>query len=219
MTHIQSADGSIPVSESTNRVKDTEKPAPDTYDPFAPENLKLSQEFLDQPMANPLLNTIPVERPGDQEFIQVHPTFEHTAILISHHDERNARYLVDKRFFESGGLGPIKYHQERLYLYVTRQGKLAFWPITVRKDNKENTWLESAEAARDAARNIGWICIISNQAKKKYEIYPSGGDFPDPDWEKITQGKPLNELLRIALKDRLIMDENHPLMRKLTGRE
>ena len=83
MTHIQSADGSIPVSESTNRVKDTEKPARDIYDPFAPENLKLPRELLDQTMATALLTTIPVEKPGDQEFIRVHPdvAYRHVAAL------------------------------------------------------------------------------------------------------------------------------------------
>ena len=45
MANIQSSDGSEPVPESIDPAKVIEKPEPDIYDPFAPENLKLSQEF------------------------------------------------------------------------------------------------------------------------------------------------------------------------------
>ena len=77
-------------------MKDIEKPEPDLYDPFAPENLKLPQEFLDQTMTTALLTTIPVEKPGDQEFIRVHPdvAYRHVAALITHQDERR-RSLLD----------------------------------------------------------------------------------------------------------------------------
>ena len=154
----QSTDGSTPISEPVNRVKDIEKPEPDIYDPFAPENLKLPQEFLDQTMATALLTTIPVEKPGDQEFIRVHPdeAYRHVAALITHQDERGARYLIHPTFVPQ--IGNIKFHLEQLYLYTSRQGKVAFWPIKLPKDNRENTWLESAVAAAEAAMK-GWVCI------------------------------------------------------------
>ena len=216
MTHIISADGSIPVSESTNRVKDTEKPAPDIYDPFAPENLKLSQEFLDRTMTTALLTTIPVEKPGDQEFIRVHPdvAYRHVAALITHQDERGARYLIHPTFLPQ--IGNIKFHLEQLYLYTTRQGKLAFWPIKLPKDNRENTWLESAVAAAEAAMEE-WVCIASNQQSKMYITSKAMGEFPDPDWRAITQGKSVYQLLAIAFKERLIQNETHPVIQKLRG--
>ena len=216
MTHIISADGSIPVSESTNRVKDTEKPAPDIYDPFAPENLKLSQEFLDRTMTTALLTTIPVEKPGDQEFIRVHPdvAYRHVAALITHQDERGARYLIHPTFLPQ--IGNIKFHLEQLYLYTTRQGKLAFWPIKLPKDNRENTWLESAVAAAEAAMEE-WVCVASNQQSQMYITSKAMGEFPDPDWRAITQGKSVYQLLAIAFKERLILNETHPVIQKLRG--
>ena len=216
MTHIISADGSIPVSESTNRVQDTEKPAPDIYDPFAPENLKLSQEFLDRTMTTALLTTIPVEKPGDQEFIRVHPdvAYRHVAALITHQDERGARYLIHPTFLPQ--IGNIKFHLEQLYLYTTRQGKLAFWPIKLPKDNRENTWLESAVAAAEAAMKA-WVCIASNQQSQMYITSKAMGEFPDPDWPANTQGKSVYQLLAIAFKERLILNETHPVIQKLRG--
>jgi hypothetical protein len=213
---IQSSDGSTPVPESINRVKDVENPEPDIYDPFAPENLKLPQEFLDQTMASALLTTIPVEKPGDQEFIRVHPdeAYRHVAALITHHDERGARYLIHPTF--APHIGNIKFHLERLYLYTSRQGKVAFWPIKVPKDNRENTWLESAVAAAEAAMGK-WICIASNQQSKMYITSKAMGEFPDPDWPAITQGKSVYQLLAIAFKERLILNETHPVIQKLRG--
>jgi hypothetical protein len=186
------------------------------FDPFAPENIKLPQEFLDQTMAQTLLNTIPVEKPGDQEFIRVHPdpNYRHVAALITHQDERGARYLVHPSF--APRIGNIKFHIERLYLYTSRQGKVAFWPIKVPKDNRENTWLESAGAAVEAAMK-DWVCISSNQSAKLYVSAKALGDFPEPDWPEITQGKTVYELLAIAFKERLILDETHVLIQKLRG--
>jgi len=196
--------------------KDIEKPEADLYDPFLPENLVLPQEYLDQTMTTTLLTTIPVERPNDQEFIRVHPdeSYRLVAALIAHQDERGARYLVHPTFLPH--IGNIKYHLERLYLYTTRQGKLAFWPIKVPKDHRENTWLESAVAAAEEAMK-NWICIATNQHSKSYVTSKAMGDFPEPDWLQITQGKPLYELLRIAFKDRLILNERDPVIQKLRG--
>jgi hypothetical protein len=211
----QSSDGIEPVSE-INRVKGVEKPEPDIYDPFAPENLILPQEVLDQTMAAAMLTTIPVEKPGDQEFVRVHPSeaFRHLSALITHQDERGARYLLHPTFLPQ--IGNIKFHVERLYLYTSRQGKLAFWPVKLPKDNRENSWLESSQAAVEAAMKY-WVCITSTPQSRMYTTSKAMGDFPEPDWPKITQGKTLHQLLAVSFKDRLIMDENHPLIRKLRG--
>src|SRR4029077_20248809 len=83
------------VPDAPAREEDIEKLEPDLYDPFAPENLKLPQEFLDQTMATALLSTSPVKKPGDQEFIGPYPdaAYRHVAPLITHQDERGGRYL------------------------------------------------------------------------------------------------------------------------------
>jgi hypothetical protein len=211
-----SPDGERP-SEIVNSAKDIEKPGPDIYNPFTPENLKLSQEYLDQIMATPVLNTISVAKPGDQEFVRVCPDidYHHLAALITHHEEKGARYLVLPAFIPH--LDKIKYHFEHLYLYVTRQNELGFWPVKVRFDNRENKWLESAEAAVEEATEH-WICITSNQRKGRYETAKAIGIIPDPDWPKLIQGKSIWELLAIAFgSNRLVDRETHPLVQKLRG--
>lgn len=216
MANIQSSDGSEPVTESIDPAKVIDKSEPDIYDPFAPENLKLPREFLDQTMANTLLTVIPVEKPSDQTFIQVHPdpAYRYVAALITHHDEKGARYLIHPTYLPH--IGNIKYHLEQLYLYTDRQGKLAFWPIKFKHDNRENTWIDSAHAAAEAATER-WVCIITKQQSRMYYAAEAEGMFPDPDWPKITQGKSLHELLRIAFGKRLLTSELDPLIQKLRG--
>jgi hypothetical protein len=207
--------GSTPTSKPANRAEET-KPEPDIFDPFTPENLMLSQEILDQAMATKVLNTIPVEKPNDQEFIRTHPdeSFQYRGALLTHHEERGARYLILPSFLPH--IGNIKIHFEQLFLYTSRQGKVAFWPIKIPKDNRENTWLNSAYAAVETAMT-DWICVTSNQPQKMYVTSKAQGTFPEPDWPKILQGKGLFDLLRIAFKDRVISHEMHPLIQELRG--
>jgi hypothetical protein len=212
---IISTDGSTRVSQP-DQVGDTEKPEPDIFNPFTPESLRLSQETLDQAMASRVLNTIPVEKPHDQEFIRSHPdeSYRHLAALLTYRDERDARYLILPSFLPN--IGNIKYHFEQLYLYTSRQGKVAFWPIKLPKDNRENTWLDSAYAAVELA-TTDWICVTSDPRTKMYVTSKAQGIFPEPDWPKILQGKNLYNLLRIAFKDRLIAGEIHPVIQRLRG--
>jgi hypothetical protein len=51
----------------------TEAPVPD---PFDPANLRLSQSFTETVGVKKLLTTIPVRKPGPQEWVRVHPSSE-----------------------------------------------------------------------------------------------------------------------------------------------
>jgi hypothetical protein len=210
-----SPDDETPVSQPVEQ-NDIEKPKPDIWDPFAPENIKLSQEVLDQAMTTELLTTIPVARPSEQTFVRVHPdeAYHFTAALITHQDERNTRYLIHPIFLPH--VGNIKYHLERLYLYTTRQGGLNLWPVKLPKDQRENTWLESQMAAIEAATDY-WVCVTSNMHRKMYVTDKARGIFPQPNWDALLQGKTIFQLLAIAFKERLILSEEHPLIQKLIG--
>jgi hypothetical protein len=207
-----SPDGAEPI----NRVKDIEKPEPDIYDPWKAENLALPQEYLDQRAASALLNSIAVNNPSDQTFVRVHPSdaFTWTAALITHQEERNTRYFIHPVMMPK--IGNIKYHLERLFLYTNRHGGLGFWPVKMPTDFRENTWLQSKMAAVSEARKR-WVCVISNMQTRSYTTFVAEAIIPEPDWDEITQGKDVHELLKIAFRDRLVLDETHPLIKKLRG--
>jgi len=71
-------------------------------------------------------------------------------------------------------------------------------------------------AAAEAAMKA-WVCIASNQQSQMYITSKAMGEFPDPDWPAITQGKSVYQLLAIAFKERLILNETHPVIQKLRG--
>jgi hypothetical protein len=205
-----------PVSEFVDR---TEEIKPDIYNPYTEEDLRLSQDVLDEAMATEALTTVPAGKPNDQEFIRVHPddSYHWKAALITHHQERGARYLILPKILPFVSKCNIKFHYEQLFLYVTRQGKVAFWPIKIPKDNSENSWLSSAYGAVEMAQGE-WVCVTSVPKRSMYVASPAQGIFPEPDWPKILQGKSIFDLLRLCFGDkRLINVEDHPLIQELRG--
>src|SRR5262249_50214685 len=71
---------------------ETENTAPD---PFAPENLRLGQNFTETVGVKKLLKTIPVRKSGPQDFVRVHPSPEYRENfpIIEVKDERE-QYIV-----------------------------------------------------------------------------------------------------------------------------
>jgi hypothetical protein len=214
-----SNDGETPVisSQPVDQTNDIEKPKVDLYNPFNEKSLAMSQADLDRIMSTPVLSSVTVGRPGDQVFVRVcaDPNYHLLAALISHAAERDTKYLVTQEFLPF--LDKIKFHVEHLYLYVTRQNELGFWPIKVRTDNRENKWLASKEAAIERAMDY-WVCVVSNPRLGRYETFDAMATIPDPDWPKLIQGRSLWQLLENAFgASRLIDREDHPLIQELRG--
>src|SRR5262249_4646271 len=97
-------------------------------DPFAPENLRLSQDFADAVGVKKLLTMVPVRKPRPQEWFRVHPAPDYRQnVAVIHLKE-------DQEFFAVSGRELIKYLGPEcvpvtLYTGINRQGVLFFWPI------------------------------------------------------------------------------------------
>jgi hypothetical protein len=46
-----------------------------------------------------------------------------------------------------------------------------------------------------------------------YEIFEAAGSIPDPAWPDLS----FNEIYRIAFKDKIIRDPDHPIVKRLRG--
>jgi hypothetical protein len=187
-------------------------PNPGEVDPFDPANLRIDQSYLDQPAAKRLLTTLPVRKPGKQDFVRVHPSPEYriTVALVELEEDRET-YIIAPNccdLFEEG-----EFHLAALYLTVNRQKTLRLWPIKLSLSGRANTWHTSAaEAAEKAMRH--WIRVLPNQNLGAYEIFQSERDFGEPEWPQES----LRELLSIAFKNRRIDRADHPVLQKLRGR-
>jgi hypothetical protein len=68
----------------------TETTTGEPLDPFAPENLRLSQSFNEMVAVKKILTTVPVRKPGQQDFVRVRagPEFRENFPIIDLKDDR-----------------------------------------------------------------------------------------------------------------------------------
>ena len=159
-----------------------------------------------------LLTTVPVRRPGPQDFVRVHPSaaYRHFMALLKIEDDRDEIYAVD--------LNAVpdlrnECYAANLFTAITRTGVLFLWPVRVpAADGRVNEWHVSQATAAEAAMR-DWIRMKANMSLRAYEIFQAENKIPDPEWPKQS----FAELLRIAFRDRLINSIDHPAVKRLRG--
>ena len=183
-------------------------------DPFANiESLRLSQDYQSEVAVERVFTTVPVRKPKKQEFVRVHPDkglrFETT---LFEWDEDHEMYIVAPQM--QAIMAPLAF-PAILYTTVTRQGNVLLWPVKLPgQDGKDNSWhLSAREAAVLAMRR--WVRITANHAINGYEVHAATGELAEPKWP--TQS--FEDILRLAFKDRIIRNPDHPVVKSLAGAE
>ena len=182
-------------------------------DPFSNlDNLRIDPGYLHQPAAKKLLTTVPVRKPGKQDFFRVHPSANYriTTALIELKDEREV-YVVHPHFVPE--LGEGEHFVACLYLVINRQKTLSIWPVRLpAPDGRQMAWHTSAMEAAELAMKK-WVRIVPNMNLGANEIHAAERDFDDPEWPE----QPFAEILKIAFKGRLIENSDHPVVQRLRG--
>jgi hypothetical protein len=184
---------------------------PETKNQFDLSRLRLSQNFAETIRIRKALLTVPVRKPGRQDFIRVHPSADYrleTAVLEL--KEERETYLVDPNLWPElpGEIVP-----KVLFTVVNRQGVLTIWPVRLPgEDGRQDDWNRSAlEAARVAEDR--WVRVAANMSLGAYEVFEATAALPEPVWPELS----FQEILRIAFKARFIDDRDHPVIRRLRG--
>lgn len=180
-------------------------------DPFSPENLRLSQAYLESTPVKKLLTTVPVRKPGQQDFIRVHPNpnFCESFGMIELKDDRE-EYIVH------APLVPELFGEvvnKQLFLTINRQGTVFFWPIRLpTPEGKDLDWWRSG---RDAAARAtkAWIRVKADTNLGAYVPYEAVANFVEPEWPEFGYW----DLIKIAFKDHLITNLDHPVIQRLRG--
>jgi len=180
-------------------------------DEFDMAQYRVSQNFLETTNVKKLLTTVPVRKPGAQDFIRVHSdvNYRDLVAILELKDDRES-YLVN--------LAAVPELQNECYIAtlftaITRTGVLFLWPVRVpAADGKVNDWHASAALAAEHAMR-GWVRIRANMNLRAYEIFQAESKIPDPDWPDI----PFQELCRIGFRDRIIHQADHPVLKRLRG--
>jgi hypothetical protein len=180
-------------------------------DPFDLAKLLVTENFLETTNVKKLLTTIPVRKPGPQDFVRVHPSPAYRGLMaiLELKDDREF-YVIDVNRVPE--LRPECFIATA-FTAITRTGVLFMWTVRVpASDGRSNEWHVSAAAAAELAMSR-WIRMRSNMSLRAYEIFQAESKIPDPEWPDIS----FQEITRIAFRDRLINTSDHPVIRRLRG--
>jgi hypothetical protein len=189
---------------------DTAKPE---ADPFDLESLRLPQDFASAVGVKKLLKTVPVKKPSKEWFIRTHPNPDYRwPMAVLELKEDREIYLV------SHDLRPLLADEKTLsprllVTAITRQGDLFLWPIRLPgADGRVDDWSRSALAAADEAKSQ-WVRITANMGLGAYDVAVASGSLAEPAWPDVK----FQEIIKIAFRDKMISDWNHPILRRLRG--
>jgi hypothetical protein len=183
-----------------------------TPNPFNPAALRLSQSFAGTVGVKKLLITVPVRKPNRRDFVRVHPdpAYRLTPAAIIELKEDRETYLVHPAIAQQL---PGEFSVVTLNTAINRQGVLQLWPVKLPgPDGKHNEWHRSAAEAAERAMDK-WVRVAANTSLGAYETLEASGNLSEPEWPDIS----LEEILKIAFRDRYVDDVGHPLLQKLRG--
>jgi hypothetical protein len=178
---------------------------------FDPARLRLSQDFSNLGVKKALL-TVPVRKPDRQSFIRVHPESKmQVATAVLELKEDRETYLIHPTLWDELA---TEITPKLLCTAITRHGVVFLWPIRLPgADGKHDPWSRSAlEAAQIAMKR--WIRLTANMSLGAYEVFEAPPNVPEPEWPELD----LQDLLKIAFRDRYIADLEHPVINRLRGR-
>ena len=179
---------------------------------FDMEALRLAPDYAAMAAATKVLTTVPVRRPDPQVFIRVRPAeaYQLTTMVLEMKEDREV-YLVHPTLREALSSELTIKH---FYTVMSRQGTLSLWAIRMPgPDGRLDTWNQSAHKAAELAMKQ-WIRVQANRQLAAYDVYAAAGEVPEPEWPECS----MQELLKIAFKDRYVTNLEHPIIQQLQGR-
>lgn len=163
--------------------------------------------------AKEILTHVPLAKPSRQEFFRTHPDPDRhltTAIIFDdEHFGRDAYLVLPAMRDELAGDVRVVH----LVPIITRQGVFKLWPLKLPADEtRTNPWFDTARQAVELSKTH-WVCVKPDLALGAYRVLQAVGDIPDPVWPD----RPINELLELAFRGRVIDSPDHPMVRRLLG--
>ena len=100
-----------------------------------------------------------------------------------------------------------------LYLCVNRQKVPFIWPVRLPgRDGRILEWHTSARAGAETAM-LSWVRVVANRDAGAYDVFKAELAFSEPVWPEHS----FAELLKIAFKERVIREADHPVLQRLRG--
>lgn len=180
--------------------------APTSGNEMDVQSLCLSQDFKSMTEVEKVVTSVAFCKPDKEWFFRVHPEFTRFMAVMS---EKRENYVVDPKLLPELGREAIK---KMVVLGVTRQGMPFFWPLKVEAERGLDEWSKSALIAMETAKTK-WTKMKSNLDAQCYEAFTAKGNLGEPTWPETA----IDELLAIALQNRVIATMDHPVIKRLNG--
>jgi hypothetical protein len=194
-------------------------PTASTNDPSAPDPFDVSRLRIDLDDdtslgVKELLVNVPYRKPSKESFIRVHrdAAYRCTGGLIELKDDESESYWVDPILWPHLADEPT-FGRRLVLTAITRQGATFLWGLRLPgADGKVPSWVSiPLEAARSAETH--WTKIFWDQSQRQHRIKVSETLSDEPRWPEL----PFTELLRLAIKDRVISSLDHSVLKRLRG--
>jgi hypothetical protein len=186
-------------------------------DPFDIESLRVGPEYTQQIAVKKLLTRIPMHKPHAQHWVRAHsdPALRFQAFGFKQADTGEL-FIVSPAAWDALSTFAIPH---MLFTAITSTGLFFIWPVpqplTVSENPAHRTLREAAELA--ASR---WVRVQWSNVLRAYETSVPGGELPEPKWPDIVSGggsPAMQAIIRIAFKDNLILNLDHPVAKQLLG--
>jgi len=177
------------------------------HDLFDPEKLRVSQDFVGEAGVEKVHSVFPVRKPGKEFFMVC--SGEEWPLLVAFIDSEDGKdfWIVVPELVP---LVANEVSYRLLRLAVNRDGDAFLWPLKVLPGGQRNAWNDSAMVAAEEA-TTRWVRVTNGGSQ--YNIMVSKANYGDPKWPELS----FSEILKLAFKDRIIDDYNHPVLQRLRG--
>lgn len=194
-------------AEATPPIAQSEQ-APDPYDL---DSLRLDDSYLTGAAAKKLLMTIPVRKPGPQDFCRVHPdpAYRLKILLVELKDEKEL-YAVSPTNAHLFNLSDEAFNGI-LYTAINTKGVVFLWPVHLPdRDGRHNEFHKSADLIAQRMMTK-WLRMKANMSLRGYDCWEAEITRPEPEWPDLT----FKELFAMAFKDKVVDKPDHELILRL----
>ena len=176
------------------------------------EDFRLSQSFEGVTSA-PVQPVIQLRRPDAEWFVRAHPThWIELGFIETGATGAKEFYLVSTSLHSKLADEPL-FRRKWLYLGKSAHGVLFVWHVNPTEGGgRGNTWNDSALAAVEKAR-AAWVRVYSDREAQQYLWREAVDEIAEPEWPSTD----FDAIVMEAVREKIIADENHPVLRTLRG--
>lgn len=169
------------------------------------------QYTADDAVTERVQTVIPICKANPKKYIQIHPAWYQEVAAVDLGD-RSGIYVVHRKLQEElvDEIIPVG-----LFVGLTKQGSLFVLPVKLAgRNGKMHDASRSALLAIEIAKTA-WVRIQWNDETKSYDVRKRRQPLSPPVWPAMT----FEQIITVALSDRVIDALDHPAVRELRGED